>query len=308
MDRLTSMAVFVRVAELGSFAAAAAELSLSPTMVANHVRALERQVGACLLDRTTRRHTLTEIGAAYVDRCREVLASVHAADHLAEAMRAVPQGTLRISAPVTWGAHRLVPVIGAYMAAHTQVKIELSLNDRVVDLADEGFDCAVRSGALTDDRLIARPLKRARMLAAASPAYLARRGTPREPRELQDHQLLAFSAWGRDHVWRFTRLGETVPVPVRGPLVTNNGQALLTAARAGMGVVVQADALLEPAVAAGELVQLLPDWALPTRAMQIVRLPEARPSAKLRTFVDFVVERLGEVVDARNAPADSMER
>ena len=297
MDRLTSMAVFVRVAEKGSFAATAAELSLSPTMIANHVRALERQVGACLLDRTTRRHKLTEIGAAYVDRCRDVLASVHAADHLAEVLRAVPQGTLRVSAPVSWGAHRLVPVIGDYMAIHSKVKVELSLNDRVVDLGEEGFDCGVRSGRLTDDRLIARPLRRARMLAAASPGYLARRGVPREPQELEDHVLLSFSAWGRDHVWRFTRSNETVQVPVRGPLVTNNGQALLTAARAGMGVVVQSDALLEPAVAAGDLVQLFPEWTLPTRPVHIVRLPEARPSAKLRTFVDFVVARLGDPAD-----------
>jgi DNA-binding transcriptional LysR family regulator len=294
MDRLTSMAVFVRVAELGSFTAAATELSLSPTMIANHVRALEKQVGAGLLDRTTRRHNLTEIGLAYLERCRDVLASVHAADHLAEALRATPQGTLRISAPVSWGAHRLVPVIGDYMAAHSKVKVELSLNDRVIDLAEEGFDCCVRSGTLRDERLIARPLQRARMLAAASPGYLAARGIPKEPQELEGHVLLAFSAWGRDPVWRFTRADETVHVPVRGPLVTNNGQALLTAARSGMGVIVQPEALLEPAIAAGELVPLLPDWALPTRPLHIVRLPEARPSAKLRTFVDFVVARLGQ--------------
>lgn len=293
MDRLTSMAVFVCVAERGSFAAAAAELALSPSMVANHVRALEGRVGACLLERTTRRHTLTEIGAAYLERCRDVLASAHAADHLAEVLRAVPQGTLRVTAPVSWGTHRLVPVVGAYMALYPQVAVALSLNDRVVDLAEEGFDCGVRSGALSDDRVIARPLQRARMLAVASPDYLARRGMPKAPQDLAFHTLLAFSSWGREHAWRFTRAGETVAIPVRGPLVINNGQALLTAASAGMGVVVQADALLDAAVAAGTLVHLLPDWELPSRALHIVRLPEVRPSAKLRTFVDFVVERLG---------------
>ena len=293
MDRLTSMAVFVRVAEKGSFAAAAEGLALSTTMVANHVRALEAQLGARLLDRTTRRHTLTEIGAAYLERCRDVLASVHAADHVAEALRAVPQGTLRVTAPVTWGTHRLVGVVGEYMAMYPGVSVELNLNDRVVDLADEGFDCGIRSGELADERLVARPLKRARMLAAASPAYLARRGTPATPRELESHALLGFATWGPGHVLRFARGTEAELVPVRGALVVNNGQALLGAALAGIGIVVQADALLDAPIDAGVLVRLLPDWELPSRALHLVRLPEARPSAKLRTFVDFVVERLG---------------
>ena len=293
MDRLTSMAVFVRVAEKGSFAAAADGLAMSTTMVANHVRTLEAQLGARLLDRTTRRHALTEIGAAYLERCRDVLASVHAADHVAEALRAVPQGTLRVTAPVTWGTHRLVQVVGEYMTRYPGVTVELSLNDRVVDLADEGFDCAIRSGELADERLIARPLQRARMLVAASPAYLARRGTPATPGELEAHALLGFATWGPGHVLRFARGDATESVPVRAALTVNNGQALLAAALAGIGVVVQADALLDAPVASGALVRLLPDWTLPSRALHVVRLPEARPSAKLRTFVDFVVERLG---------------
>jgi len=293
MDRLTGMAVFVRVVEKGSFAAAAAEFDLSPTMVANHVRAQERALGARLLDRTTRRHALTEIGAAYFERCRDVLASVHAADHVAEALRAVPQGTLRISAPVSWGTHRLVPVLGGYLARHPGVRVDLRLDDRVVDLAEEGFDCGFRSGQLADKGLVARPLKRARMRVAASAGYLARRGTPRTPQELAAHAVLSFPPWGADPVLRFERAGQTIRVPVRGPMVINNGQAMLSAALAGIGIAVQADALLDPAIADGTLVPLLPDWKLPSRAMHVVRLPEARPSAKLRTFLDFVVEQLG---------------
>ena len=294
MDRFTSMAVFVRVAEKGSFAAAAAEFGLSATMVANHVRSLEDALAARLLDRTTRRHALTEIGAAYLERCRDVLASVQAADHVAEALRAVPQGLLRVSAPVSWGTHRLVPVLGDYLARHLGVRVDLSLNDRVVDLAEEGFDCAFRSGDLAGDTpLVARPLRRARMRVAASPAYLERQGIPRTPQELAGHALLGFSPWGAVPVLRFQRAHERVHVPVRGPLAINNGQALLAAALAGIGVAVQADALLDPAIARGELVELLADWSLPSRALHVLRLPEARPSAKLRSFVDFVVERLG---------------
>lgn len=293
MDRLTSMSVFVRVADKGSFAAAAREFGLSQTMVANHVRSLESALDARLLDRTTRRHALTEIGAAYLERCRDVLASVQAAEHVAEALRAVPQGTLRVSAPVSWGTHCLVPVLGEYMARYPQVRVELSLNDRVVDLAEEGFDCGFRSGELADQGLIARPLRRAQMRVAASPDYLARRGTPRKPEDLRRHDLLGFAPWGADPQLRFERAGATVRVPVRGPLLVNNGQALLVAALAGVGIAVQADALLDPAIARGELVQLLPRWSLPSRPLHVVRLPQARPSAKLRTFVDVVVERLG---------------
>jgi DNA-binding transcriptional LysR family regulator len=293
MDKLRSMEVFVATIDAGSFAAAAEALDLSAVMVGNHIRALEAQLGARLLERTTRRHRLTEIGAAYLERCRDVLASVRSADGVAEALRAVPQGTLRVTAPVAYGAHRLTPVIGDYLAAHPQVKVELSLNDRMVDLAEEGFDCGVRSGTPVDEGLIARPLKRSRMFAVASPAFVARHGMPRHPSDLEPLPLLGFAAWGADHAWRFTRGDETVHVPVRGPLHTNNGQALLAAAMAGVGVIVQADPLLAPAIAAGQVVRLLPEWELPTRDVFIVRLPEARPSAKLRSFVDFVVERLG---------------
>lgn len=293
MDRLTSMAVFVRVVERGSFTAVAAEFGLSTTMVANHVRALETQLGARLLERTTRRHALTEIGAAYLERCRDVLSSVQAAEQIAEVLRAVPQGILRVTASVSWGTHRLMPVVGAYMAKYPEVRVELSLNDRVVDLHEEGFDVAVRSGPLRDGSLIARPLASSRMFTVASPGYLQRCGIPGHPAELKQHNCIGFAPWGRDHSWRFSRGEQQVHVPVRGSLSCNVGQALLTAALHGMGVVVQADVLLAPAIASGELVQLLPDWDLPTRALHIVRRHEARPTAKLRSFVDFVVERLG---------------
>jgi len=293
MDKLRAMEFFVAAIDAGSFAKAAEALELSAVMVGKHIRGLEKALGARLLERTTRRHALTEIGAAYLERCRDVLASVRTADGVAESLRALPQGTLRVTAPVAYGAHRLMPVIARYMAAHPQVQVELNLNDRVVDLAEEGFDCGIRSGAAVEDRLIARPLARSPMFAVASPAFVARHGMPAHPSDLEALPLLAFAAWGPNHSWRFTRGAETVRVPVRGPLVTNNGQALLTAALAGVGVIVQADPLLTPALDAGQVVRLLADWDLPARDVHIVRLPEARPSAKLRSFVDFVVERLG---------------
>lgn len=292
-DKLRSMQVFVAAAGADSFAAAAQALGISAVMVGKHVRALETHLGARLLERSTRRQSLTEIGALYLERCREALASVEAADGVAEALRAQPQGTLRVTASLAYGSYRLMPVLADYAALYPQVQIELTLHDRLTDLAEEGIDVAIRSGTLRDDALVARGLRPERMLAVASPAYLARCGAPLHPADLARHNCLAFAAWGPDPLWRFERAGESVQAPVRGSFVSNNGQALLAAALAGMGVAVQTAALLEPHIGAGQLTPLMPEWRLPERAMHIVRRAEIRPSAKVRSFVDFVLARLG---------------
>ncbi|MES1177076.1 MAG: LysR family transcriptional regulator [Myxococcales bacterium] len=288
MDLFVSMSVFVAVADLGSFAAVAEQRGLSPTMVANHVRALEARLGERLIDRTTRKHQLTEVGLAYLERCRDVLASAQAADRVGEALRAKPQGLLRVTAPVSYGAHRLTPVISDYLRAFPEVQVDLQLNDRVVDLVEEGFDIGIRSGRLRDDSIVALPLADSHMIAAATPSYLKQHGPPKHPRDLERHNCIAFAAWGPNHSWRFTRNDETIAVPVRGQLVCNNGQALLAAALSHFGVIVQADVLLEPLLESGALLRLLPGWALPTRAVFVVRRSDVRPSAKVRSFVDFV--------------------
>ncbi|MET0792021.1 MAG: LysR family transcriptional regulator [Polyangiaceae bacterium] len=282
------MSVFVAVADLGSFAAVAEQRGLSPTMVANHVRALEARLGERLIERTTRKHRLTEIGQAYLERCRDVLASARAADQVGEALRAKPQGLLRVTAPVSYGAQRLTPVIADYLRAHPQVQVNLQLNDRVVNLVEEGLDVGIRSGKLHDESIVALPLASSQMIAAATPTYLKQHGRPEHPRDLERHSCIAFAAWGPNHSWRFTRGEETALVPVHGQLVCNNGQALLAAALSHSGVIVQADVLLDPLLNSGALVRLLPDWALPTRAVYIVRRSDVRPSAKVRSFVDFV--------------------
>lgn len=290
-DKLRSMEVFTAAATAGSFAAAAQALGISAVMVGKHVQALEQHMGARLIERSTRRQTLTEIGAAYLERCHDVLASVAAADHVAENLRAEPQGSLRISAPATYGEQRLTAVIAAYTARYPKVSIELVLSNRVIDMAEEGVDVAIRSGPVGDPGLIARSLQPSRVMVAASPAYLKRHGTPRHPADLAKHNCLVFAGAGT--AWRFKRRDEQVEVPVHGTLVSNTGASLVMAAIAGMGVTVQADALMEPAIASGQLVRLLPKWELPSRAMHILRRPEARPSAKVRSFVDFALERLG---------------
>jgi DNA-binding transcriptional LysR family regulator len=292
MDQLTSMSIFVHVAEHRTFAAAAQAFDMSSTMVANHVRSLEARLGGRLLETTTRRQTLTELGAAYLERCRDAIASVKAADQVAEFLHGEPRGLLRVSAPTTWGGYRLAPVMAEYLGMHPKVEARLILADRAVDLAEEGFDCAIRSGRLTDDRLVARPLRRSRMALVASPAYLERHGTPGQPSDLANHTLLAFTEW-RTTQWRFTRGEESVLVPIHARLSISNGQALVNATLSGAGITAQPEALVEQGVAAGRLQRVLPEWQLPSREMHIVRLPDARPSAKVRAFVDLVLARLG---------------
>ncbi|WP_232834524.1 LysR substrate-binding domain-containing protein [Rhodoferax ferrireducens] len=287
------MQVFVVAASADSFAAAGQQLELSAVMVGKHVRALEMQLGARLIERSTRKQALTDIGASYLERCREALASVEAADQVAESLRAAPQGSLRISAPVAYGVHCLTPVLSAYAATYPQVQIDLVLNDRVVDMAEEGIDIALRAGTLADTALVARPLRATEVWAAGSPGYLQQRGVPAHPADLAQHNCLAFAAWGSQPRWRFSRGGDNFTAPVRGSFTSNNGQALLGAAIGGVGVVVQADYVLRAAVASGQLTRLLPDWQLPERAMHIVRRAERRPSAKVRSFIDFVLAQLG---------------
>jgi DNA-binding transcriptional LysR family regulator len=294
MDRLTSMAVFVRAVERGGFAAAADELGLSATMVGLHVRALEERLQARLLERTTRRQRLTEVGRLYYERCKQILADVEAADASANALSTTPRGTLRVTAPVSFGVHALAPAIARYLELYPDVEIVLAVNDRVVDLIDEGFEVAVRIGTLADSRLVARPLAPYRMVACASPDYLQRNGTPREPADLASHNCLGFDHWRNRSEWRFEGPRGSHTVGVRGSLRANNGEALRIAALSGIGIIVQPEVLLADDIRAGRLVALLRDYALPARPMQVVYLPDRRPTAKLRTFVDFVIERFGD--------------
>jgi DNA-binding transcriptional LysR family regulator len=221
-----------------------------------------------------------------------VISSVETAEQAARTLQAEPRGKLRVTAPVTYGTHRLMPAIAGYMARYPQVQVELILNNRVVDMVDEGFEVAIRSGELDASSLVARPLRSSFLYAAASPAYLERHGMPQHPEDLLQHNCLGFSAWGKNPQWQFRRGEEEVLVPVRGGLVCNNGQGLLQAALAGVGVVAQADVLLDAPLAAGQLLRILPDWDMPVRPIYIVRTRDLRPTAKVRSFVDFMLEKL----------------
>jgi DNA-binding transcriptional LysR family regulator len=290
MDLLDSMKVYALTVEKGSLSAAAVAAGISSTMAGNHVRTLEKRLGMQLLHRTTRRQHLTVFGEDYYTRCKEILRLVAETDALAQNEQLAPAGMLRISAPVTFGAEALIPALSTYLDRYPGVRIDVALNDRVVDLLEEGFEAAIRIGHLPDSALIARPLAPYRLMVCASPGYLARRGTPQRPDDLTGHECLAFSPSAL-MAWSLTGDDGVCRVPVSGRLQVNNGQALRVAALHGLGIVLQPAILLQDDVRAGRLVQLFGSYALPSRPMSVVYPPDRYRSPKLRSFVDFLLER-----------------
>jgi len=293
MDVLDSMQVFVVAVEKGSLSAAAAACAMSATMAGNHLRTLEQSLGTQLLHRTTRRQRLTAFGEDYYVRCKEILRLVAETHVQAQQLQAAPAGKLRIAAPVTFGTEALMPTLADYLARYLDVHIDVVLNDRVADLVEEGFDVAIRIGALPDSGLIAQPLAPYRSMICASPDYLARRGTPRQPGDLAGHECLAFAPAAATH-WRMENEEGAARVAVSSRLQVNLGQALRVAALHGLGIVMQPAILLEADVQAGRLVQLFPDYTLPTRPMSVVYLADRYRAPKLRSFVDFIVNRFGQ--------------
>lgn len=292
MDVFDSMQVYVQAVEKGSLSAAAAACGISATMAGNHLRTLEKRLGMQLLQRTTRRQHLTAFGEDYYARCKEILRLVAETDAQAQNLQLAPAGKLRITAPVSFGTEALVPALSEYLARYPEVSVDLALCDRVVDLVEEGFEAAIRIGDLPDSALIVRSLAPYRLMVCASPEYLARRGTPTQPEDLVQHECLSFSPAAVVH-WRLTDGDGICRVPVSGRLQVNHGQALRVAALHGMGIVLQPAILLAADVQAGRLVPLFPTYTLPSRPMGVVCLPDRYRSPKLRSFVDFVVERFG---------------
>lgn len=297
MDRFTSMAIFARVVERGSFSAAAEGSGMTPTMVGNHIRELERRLKGRLLNRTTRRQSLTELGKRFHARCLEILALMNSAELDAHEMQSSPRGRLRVSCPIIYGTRVLIPALADYLSRYPEVQIELSLNDRYVDLAEEGFDAAIRTGVLPDSGLIARPLVRSPRIACASPAYLAHRGQPHAPADLSQHDCLALMlATGPDREWPFPRPdGNGVEyITVRGRLDINGGLALREAALAGLGVIFQPQMMLQEDLDSGRLIRLFPDWPAQTWPIHVVHLPDSRMPPKLASFIAFLQETLGQ--------------
>ncbi len=298
MDRLKSIEVFVKTVEAGSFAGVAEQFGMTAPMVGRHVRALEDALGTQLLNRTTRRHSLTEAGRIYYERSKAILAELEAADASVAQMRSIPRGVLRIGAPVIFGSACLAPLLPEYFAANPEVRVEMTLNNRVFDLLDEGYDLVIRTGSLPDSGLIARALAPYRLVACASPEYLARKGMPPHPEDLASHSCFGFHPGSEFDTWYFTTSesgGDVIPVQVTGPMAANDGHALRAAALGGAGIVLQAEALLSPDLKAGRLVRVLenyPPQALPT---SVLYSPTRAITPKLRSFITFLTAHFGMV-------------
>jgi DNA-binding transcriptional LysR family regulator len=296
LDRITGMQVFARVASLGSLSAAARALGMSQTMATKHVAAMEKRLGVKLMHRTTRRITLTESGRRYLDSAERILSELAEADATASADHLEVQGTLRINAPVSFGIREIAPLLPDFARLHPSLKVDLGLNDRFVDLIEEGWDVAVRIGQLADSTLVARRIAPCRTVVCAAPAYLKAHGTPRKVADLAAHNCLGYTLSklaGVDR-WHFGTDGKTV-VRVRGNLTANNGAALKAAALAGQGLIYQPIFLVSDDLKARRLIALALDHpTIELGAIYAAYPPERRPPAKLRAFIDFLVARFGK--------------
>jgi DNA-binding transcriptional LysR family regulator len=297
VDRLSSMEVFAKVAGAGSFSAAARALGLSQTMVTKHIAALEARLGVKLFHRSTRRLSLTEAGRNYLESTERILAELEAADSAVAADRVEPRGLLRVNAPVSFGQDQIAPLIPEFVRRYPRLQIELGLNDRLVDLAEEGWDLAVRIGNLADSSLIARRIAPCRTVLAAASPYLAAHGAPRSVADLARHNCLGYTLsrlTGADR-WSFGTRAETT-VTIAGNLRANNGDALRAAAVAGQGIIYQPTFVIAEDLRAGRLVALnLDQPTVELGGIYAVYLPERNPPAKLRAFIDFLAERFAGV-------------
>ena len=296
MDDLNDVLVFTRVADLGSFTAAAQRLSLPKSSVSARVARLEARLGARLLERSTRTVRLTAVGARYHEHARRVILELEQAAAAVEQFRSEPSGTLRVSASVVMGQVLLRPVLTEFLRLHPTVQMVVELSNRRVDLLEEGFDLAVRAGTLPDSALVARRLGRAGARLYASPAYLKRRGIPRRPADLPDHDLLEGSPTLSSAGWtlRHDRGDAIEQVVARLRLVANDAVVLQAAALEGLGIVSLPTFAVQDDVAAGRLKPVLPDWSTRHLDIHAVFPSHKSLSPALRAFVDLTALRLGE--------------
>lgn len=292
MDRVVELSAFVPTVDRGSQAAAARELGVTPAMGGRYVRALEGRLGARLLNRTTATQSLTEAGTAFYARASALLEQLEEAEHAASDRQAEPRGALRVNAPMVFGVRFLAAAVATFCDLHPGVRVELVLNDRVVDLVEEGYDVAVRIGRLADSGLVARRLATCRMVLCAASGYLARHGEPRTPADLHGHNCLLYAyASGGDRTWTFHGQHGDEEARLSGNLVANNGEALLAAALDGQGIILQPTFIVGDALRDGQLVRLLRSWQLQDLDVHAV-YPSARHlSPKVRSFVDFLAGR-----------------
>jgi DNA-binding transcriptional LysR family regulator len=285
--------VFVRVADAGSFTQAAAALGISKSHASRVVSELEDRLGARLLQRTTRKVGLTEVGAVFRDRCRRILEELHDAETAVAEQQTTPRGLLRVTLPIRFGVEYIAPAAADFAAAHEELAVELVHEDRRVDLVEEGYDLAIRIGALSESTLVARKLGPTYGMLCASPQYLARRGVPARPEDLRRHDCMLYTFQAGARVWTLRGPRGEPSVPVAGRFSSNNGESLQAAARSHLGIAFLPDFFVAEDLRAGRLVRVLPEWGRESAVWALY--PHSRHlSAKVRQFVDFLARRFAD--------------
>lgn len=293
MDRFLEMQAFTEVVDAGSFVGAAEKLGISKAAASRHVGSLESRLGVRLLHRTTRRLSLTEEGHVFLARCRDLLAGVAAAEAELDLRSVAVRGRLRVNAPLSYGIQYLAPLWPQFHARYPDVRLEITLSDRKVDLVEEGYDVAIRISTLSDSSLVARRLADTRMILCAAPDYLAAHGKPQSPADLHDHAVIAYSYWSGGDEWRFDGPDGPLQVRVSPWMHSNNGETCVRAAMAGHGLVLEPDFLVRRYLDAGDLVECMPDYRVQAPGIFAVYPTRRQVPPKVRALVDFLAEVLG---------------
>jgi DNA-binding transcriptional LysR family regulator len=295
MERLAEMMTFAKVVETKSFSEAARVLSTSKSLVSKQVSNLENALGVRLLNRTTRRMSLTEIGAAYYEHCARIAHEIDAAGETVTQLQAEPRGVLRITSPVIFASLHLAPALRTFLQRHEQVEIELNASDRLVDIVEEGYDLAIRITDHPTATMVARTIAPVRWVTCASPDYLRRYGAPDTPQDLKHHQCLLYQGIpALGNVWRYRVGTREVTPPVSGRCRVNSSEVLLQMALDGMGIVLFPTYILGPLLKSGRLQQILPQYvANPNTALYATYLPNRFMQPKVRTFIDHLLDHFG---------------
>jgi DNA-binding transcriptional LysR family regulator len=291
MDKLAAMKIFIQVVDAGGFSEAARRMGQSRSAVSKHIAELEADLGVQLLYRTTRRMTPSEAGLAYVERCRIILAEVEETERAVSSADQQPRGLLRVNAPMSFGILHLGPAVADFMKAHPALQVQMTLDDRFIDPVAEGFDVTIRIADLKDTSLIARRITPARIAICAAPDYLKAQGTPAQPEDLRHHTCLHYGNFATGLQWVLNGPGGAHRVPIQARLCTNNGQILRDGALAGLGICALPTFIVERELQAGHLVQVLPEYGFGESAVHALYAPSRYLAAKVRVFIDFLVDR-----------------
>ncbi|SRR5450830_277075 len=295
MNKLREIECFIAVAELGSFVKAADALNVSKAAVSRTVVELETRLGARLMQRTTRRLSLTEAGSLYLERCKQIVAALEDADQVISAGNTDPTGLLRINAPQTFGVLHMTHVWPCLLQRYPGIKLDITLSDRIVDIVEEGYDLAIRIARLPSSSLVHRKLASTRILVCASPAYLQQHGTPHHPDDLKDHMVIGYAYAADKDEWHFNGPAGPLNVKTNVRLHANNGDTCVAAALAGIGITRQPTFMLHEHIRSGKLMPLFPDFDSAELGIYAVYPSRTHLPAKVRATIDFLVQAFAEV-------------